>query len=139
VLESARYKTACSPGMMAELFRNSLTTSPCAEKLSFDSQAKYQRASDAIAAGDMAYAQALMEKNVLLERLTNKWCPEIVAEVQHGFPQSKCSVNRRNREPKLSMTDASCSGVYDETLASITDTMDASKPIVPYVFPSYPE
>jgi len=128
---AAQYNTVCSPGMMAELFRNSLTTSPCAEKLSFESQAKYQRASDAIAAGDMAYAQALMEKNVLFDRLTNKWCPEIWAEVQLGSlwgRNSECSVKRRNREPKVSMTDASCLGIHDETLASITDMMDASKP-----------
>jgi len=35
---------------------------------------------------------------------------------------------RRNPERKMSMVDLSCTGVYDETLASITDQMDASKP-----------
>jgi len=140
----AQYNIACNPGMMAELFRSSLTTSPCAEKLSFKSQAKYRRASDAIAAGDMAYAQALMEKNVLFDRLTNKWCPEIWADVQKGSVGRKCPVDhpnminrmaavdrsawRRNPERKMSMVDESCTGISDETLASITDTMDASKP-----------
>ena len=35
---------------------------------------------------------------------------------------------RRNPARKMSMVDESCLGIYDETLASITDTMDASKP-----------
>merc|ERR1711862_731817 len=91
-------------------------------KLSFRAQAEYQQAEDAINAGDMEYAQKLMEKNVLFDILTNRWCPSIWNEAD------KCPVTRSGRGTKYSLTDDSCEGISGELLSAVTGKMDPSKP-----------
>merc|ERR1719313_1521735 len=118
----AQYNTACSPGKMADLFRDHKSSSPCAKVLSFKAQAKYRQAQDAIDAGDMEYAQKLMEDNVLFDLITNRWCPSIWREAD------TCPIKRSGFQKKLAMTENACAAISDETLSSITGGIDASKP-----------
>lgn len=120
--DRAQYNTACSPGMMAQLYRDGLTSSPCAEVLSFTPKKKYRQATDALAAGDLKYAEALMQDNVLFDVITNHWCPDSWADVD------TCPVSRAGFQDKLSIREESCLGIADELLADITDGLDATKP-----------
>lgn len=118
----AQYNTACSPGKMADLFRDHKSSSPCAEVLSFKAQAKYRQAQDAIDAGDMEYAQKLMEDNVLFDLITNHWCPDIWQTAD------TCPISRSGKQDKLALTENACADISDELLSEITGDMDASQP-----------
>jgi hypothetical protein len=118
----AQYNTACSPGKMADLFRDRKSSSPCAEVLSFKAEAKYRQAQDAIDAGDMEYAQKLMEDNVLFDVITNRWCPDIWRSAQ------TCSISRSGKQDKMALTENACAAIDDELLADLTGGMDAAKP-----------
>lgn len=123
----AKYNTACSFGKMADLYRDGLTKSPCAEILSFK-QGKYQQASDAVAAGDETYARALMEKNVLIDVIANDWCGSTWDEARAN--EDVCTVEHPNANygTKVAMTADACAGIEDELFADRIADLDPMDP-----------
>jgi len=97
----AKMNTACSFGMMADLFNKQKTQSPCAEILAwrpnFDKKT-FKSAADLMKAANenkgTAYADGLLEqvgkirqKFVLISVLTNHWCPN-TWKAAIGIPDS---------------------------------------------------